>query len=335
MDKLDISILRALRSNPARNPYSSKLSTLREIASEVSVSKDTVKARLDLLTKKGVFGGWQVMLNPSLLSMQLARIWLEFAEESLKREAIERLKTQKMVQRFTDYYGNSLSYVTQFNKTSSLQDQIDSSKSHFSVKSSFGATIMFPDCTMREVTPSDMAIYNAIWNHYNRRLADIAGESGLPIRTVSRRLAKLSESKAIFVIPMINPFAIDGAVCQILVRHSKIQFPRLAQAIMAMGSDCVLFLEPHLESIVVVVMAARNLTRGQEMTRFLQNVKGIDWARLFLVTGTWRSPGPYLNPIDADYSDKAQTSQWQTWRFQYITRQEAIAPRKLIRFDSR
>jgi DNA-binding Lrp family transcriptional regulator len=88
MDTLDVNIFRDLTNDSYGAPHQSDLRRpLKEVARAFRVDEDTVRSRLRRLRKSGFLRGWVAIVNPSLLRMNVTRLWFDVPGRSVNHQA--------------------------------------------------------------------------------------------------------------------------------------------------------------------------------------------------------------------------------------------------------
>jgi DNA-binding Lrp family transcriptional regulator len=87
MDSLDVKIIRKFRAGGRSefDPFPTNINSLRQVASELGIDKETVRSRIAKLHKRGIFLGWSAMLNPKVLSLKAERVWITFGNPEIEK----------------------------------------------------------------------------------------------------------------------------------------------------------------------------------------------------------------------------------------------------------
>ncbi len=284
MDSLDVKIMRELRGgSSALDPFPSSLPSLRRIAEKLDVDKDTVRHRLAKLSENGIFLGWSAMINPNVLSLKAARIWLEFQEEESCSKMIRELSQIRSVRNITLYYGNALSFVLVYGRKEALDAQMKKLCEAGEFRQTHLASIKFPQCQTR-LTQNDLQIYESIRDDMQKSQLEISKEARVSLRTVKRRLLKLSEKNALLLIPGWEPRKVKGVPTEFSVFYSD---SRKSKQICTRASNelngILLFVESHDEPSACFLGIAENVSLAADAASRLRSLQGIISVKLNII----------------------------------------------------
>ena len=155
-------------------------------------------------------------MNPRLLGVRLAQIWFDVRPPSAKDELIRKLSLMPGILAISDCYGPSLTLVMMYESEISVKKELELIARMSNARSLVRANIPFPECAI-ELSHTDWRIIKAIQTDPRQSYSVISREVGMSQKTVKRRLQRMIEEKALFVIPSWNPRALDGAIIADLV----------------------------------------------------------------------------------------------------------------------
>jgi DNA-binding Lrp family transcriptional regulator len=266
MDPLDVKIFRKLRSGGRSefDPFPTGVNSLRQVASELDVDKDTVRKRIAIMQKRGMFLGWSAMINPNSLSLKAQRVWLGFHNKESKNRVTEELTKIRNVRTITIYFGDTLSFVFAHREGSQdpqryvveLAKQAGEAGTFAKLRE---CTISFPECS-RKLSANDRKLYEAVRNRVGKPRADISQEAGLSTRTVKRRFGELAEGSAILLLSALDPRKIDGVALELFVKSSsKKALGRLMSRITTKYDDFLLTIEEFEETSASFYFVVENI----------------------------------------------------------------------------
>jgi DNA-binding Lrp family transcriptional regulator len=248
LDSLDIKIIRRLRAagRSEFDPFPTTINSLRKVASDLKIDKDTVRRRLARLAQQGIFLGWSSMINPNALSLKAERVWLRFQNEEDKKKGSNALSRIRNIRTITIYFGNSLSFVFAGNDLTALKNYLHELSTQISEFSLIRESVIsFPE-SKRSLSSSDRKLYEAVRNSFERPQHEISRETGFSLRTVKRRFGDLTKSKTILLLSSWNPKKIKGAALEIYVNSSNQKaFDRLTSRISSKFDNSLLTIEPY------------------------------------------------------------------------------------------
>ena len=217
VDSLDVRVCRELfrdRTGPLLR--SDFRRSYRSMARKLQVDEVTVRNRIKRFQQSGFLKGWQLIVNPRLLGVRLAQVWFDVRPASAKDELVRKLSLIHGVLAISDSYGSSLALVIMFESELSAKREVELIARMSNAPSLARANIPFPVCAI-ELTHTDWRIIKAIQTNPRQSYSIISREVGTSQKTVKRRLRRMIQEKALFVIPSWNPRALDGAIIADLV----------------------------------------------------------------------------------------------------------------------
>lgn len=283
MERIELSVLRELCRGDGKAPFPTSVKSLRQIAKTLHTNKETVRMRLQRLKTNKVLDCWLCAINPNLLSLNVAHVWMELSNENFKARVYKEIVAMKNVRMIGNHFGPSLSFVCAYHNSKSLDEELRRITSGNQAKISAITTIMFPQ-VVEKLTERDLKIYKSIRNRFQKPRTEIANEARLSTRTVTRRLQSLLEKNALFLIPAYNPKKIDGVVAEMVVQHREHESTLAAiKSIEEETEDCLLYVERHIEPSASFVFIASNLRRIREILKYAKKQRGVKFAKVYLI----------------------------------------------------
>jgi len=217
MDSLDVRVYRELLHSITGPPLESDIRrSYRSVARKLRIDEVTIRNRIKGLQQSGFLKGWQLVVNPSLLGVKLSQLWFDVRPPSAKDDLVRKLSLIHGALAISDYYGSSLTLIIMYETESSARKEFELIARISNAESLVRASIPFPGCTI-ELTHTDWRIMKAIQTNPRQSYPVISREVGISQKTVRRRLQRMIEERALFVIPSLNPKALDGAIIADLV----------------------------------------------------------------------------------------------------------------------
>jgi len=217
VDSLDVRVCRELfrdRTGPVLQSDFRK--SYRSIARNLRVDEVTVRNRIKRFQQGGFLKGWRLIVNPGLLGVRLLQLWFDVRPPSAKDDLIRKLSLMPGILAISDCYGPSLTLVIMYEGEVSAKKESELIARMSNAQSLVRANIPFPECAI-ELTHTDWRIIKAIQTDPRQSYSVISREVGMSQKTVKRRLQRMIEERAVFVIPSWNPKALDGAIIADLV----------------------------------------------------------------------------------------------------------------------
>ncbi len=246
------------------------VSSIRQVASDMGIDKDTVRRRLSRLEAEGIFSGWYSMINPNSLSMKVERVWFSKFRERVEMDSvIERFSNTSNVRTITRYFDDALSIIYVKRQPGDLHNFLQSIFEKMDRPQVVRQeTLNFPPSS-RKLSLNDRNVYEAIRNRFDRPNSYIAGQAGLTVRSVRRKFHSLSESKAILLLSHWNPRKIKGVVLELFVRCSAEKaIEKFTTQVASEYDDFLLTIEPYEKHGACFYLITENIFQARECIRF-------------------------------------------------------------------
>jgi len=217
VDSLDVRVCRELfrdRTGPVLQSDFRK--SFRSMARRLRVDEVTVRNRIKRFQRSGFLKGWRLIVNPGLLGVRLAQLWFDVRPLSAKDELIRKLSLMHGVLVISDSYGSSLTLVLMYEGEISAKKEFELIARLSNAQSLVRVNIPFPGCAF-ELAHADWKIIKAIQTDPRQSYSVISRAVGMSQKTVRRRLQRMIDDRALFVIPRLNPKALEGAIIADLV----------------------------------------------------------------------------------------------------------------------
>jgi DNA-binding Lrp family transcriptional regulator len=212
LDRLDLEILKGLLLNngvPPGNPILRK--SFRSIAKELGVDQGTIRRRMKAFQERRVLRGWYLGTSPGLTGHDVIHAWFEVEDNSAKTHLTEKILNVKGVERACSYLGPKVSLVL-LSKKGTDSDMV---LNHLKTAAGPGMRLHkqgFIPVPAYRPKASDWAIIASLQRDPWKPYSVVAKEAGVSSRTVKRRVSRLSEDGVIYMLPIIDLKALQGAI---------------------------------------------------------------------------------------------------------------------------
>jgi DNA-binding Lrp family transcriptional regulator len=217
MDSLDVRIFRELWQGSVVPPLESDIRrSYRSMARKLGIDEVTFRNRVKKFQQSGLFKGWLLVVNPTLFDMRIGQLWLNVEAASAKDDLIKDLSLMPGVLAVMDCYGPSVTLVIMYESEIVLNRELELIARMSKDKKLIRVNIPVPK-SAAVLTRTDWKIIKAIQTNPRQSYPLISRKVGISTKTVKRRLGKMIEEMALFVLPSIDPKALEGATIADLV----------------------------------------------------------------------------------------------------------------------
>lgn len=284
MDALDVAILRRVIQEDASTPMSSNpMRSLRSIARDLEVDKETVRQRLRRLQEEQFLWPSTILVNPLLAGLRAAHLWLDGIATAAKPEALSNLGARPGVVLINDYVGSAL-YALEFHPKEKSSDRLREDVLEIpGVQDVRHEELWFPRADI-EIGPLDWRIVRGLQREPTTSSVALAKGVRLSVRTVRRRLQRMIEARALFVVPRFNTRALDGSIADLAVFYeadaSKSEVDRRA---LSRLSNHLIRADLHNRRFSFFNLIIDNVSRTRGVLDWVESQPGVATGRLDFV----------------------------------------------------
>jgi len=247
------------------------------MARDLGVDQSTVRARMRKFQDSGVLKDWSLGINPGNHGLHLGQVWLG-VQDSDKAAVVRSLLSSNDVERVCNYFGPTLSFIFLFQGGTDPQPRL----ARIVGRAGPGVTVLrqeiipIPSLPLKDIDASIIqSLQDDPWKSYRRVAKEVKASS----RTIARRVAKMSEEGAIYMLPVVDLKALQGVIpAELVVEYSSSNSkgPATARIVSRIGMDLVFsdVKGPH-GYFAVLVENLSQLEQLAELCRKEQGVKGI------------------------------------------------------------
>lgn len=311
-DLLDVRILRQLvQRSTLLAGHPGLPSSYREIARTLKVNRGTVRNRVVRLYRSNVLTGSTTFPNPELLGLRVVAYAFDVGSSRPKPDVVRRLLQLDGVLYLHNHHGSGVGMVVARESGAALRDavaQVDRVAEAIPWRI---AEIVYP--SVREVlSASDYALVERLARGGFRTYQELAVDTGVSVRTIKRKLARLITGHAMFTMPALNYPAIRGAVpadMQIAYASPAARAQCEPDVFQLLG-DYSVFIGPWT-TYSLYSMILPNVGRLTELTGRVRVLPGVDSVRSLFVEDhfdqSWML-GRYLRPSPSALPPKRTTT---------------------------
>ncbi|MFI5420583.1 MAG: AsnC family transcriptional regulator [Nitrososphaerales archaeon] len=284
MDSLDIRIIHYMLDTKATSPVDSNVrKSLSSIARKLKVDENTVKNRIDRLHRSGFLRGWCVGINPSLVNQKMTQIWFDVDDASSKQEVIEKISLIPGVAVIKNLFGSSLCIAFYYEGEQTLRKTIALISKIAGSDSTTSASEPFPVCKLK-LSSDDLRIITSLQKDPLKSYTGVAMELGLSTKTVKRRVARLTDGDALYLLAELDPkFMSGGIVCGLLIFYGDAKPNYLADDIVSYIGDKLIFANLEDAGHGYFAFIITNVVMAQQILTWAVAQKGVSRGRIDIV----------------------------------------------------
>lgn len=222
LDGLDVRIIRELTQAQTLLAGRPGLAgSYREVARKVGLPPSTVRSRIQRMYRTGVLRGSSHYPNPTLLGLRVGAYTFEVAPTLRKRDVVERLKLLEGTWFLQNFSSGLVGLVFVYNEDETADRKLaDIDRIAGAIPWRF-ADLPFPPSAL-VLSPTDRALIARLVRGNVATYDGLARDTGLSVRTIKRKLGRLTREMALFSLPTMDYRAVRGAVpADIVVAYSS------------------------------------------------------------------------------------------------------------------
>lgn len=271
MDAVDFRILAHLFRD-ARVPFET-------IGKAVGLSGNAVKARVHKMEEEGVLRGFLATPDPMLFGYRTAvMVWSHVDElDTREQEILEGIRELGAVRWVDVTLDGSLVLVALY-KDASEYDRLERAGASLLGKGpTFSVTCTEQATSLKELTLLDWKIVRALRRDGRKTLKDVVDETGASFKTVKKRMEKLLESEALWIMPNVSTSEATGLVLFDL--FVWLDDPKRRQEVLALlPKDAVAFPIETPKAGLGIHLHRENLRAAQADFRKVKSAPGVERA---------------------------------------------------------
>lgn len=300
MDTLDVKLLRdILQSGPPTSLDLGFRRSFSAIARDLGVDEGTLTNRIRRLHTSGFLKGWSVAINPRLIGEEMVQLWVDVEGPTAKTDAIAKVRLLPGVAVVKDLYGPSLGLVVYYEGEAHLQRltrllcQITGAKSVASMPEPF------PPCDLA-LSEGDLGLIRALQKEPLTSYARLAQRVGRTAKTVKRRVHRLSDGGAIYLVAELDPkFLIGGIVGSLLVSYEASAAKGVADAqVLSRVADRLMFASLDASHHSYFALVLSGVAQSRDILAEVRRIPGVVAARLDLVAEVFSQYDVYVEQVD-------------------------------------
>ena len=293
MDELDLKLLRALISEGALAQSENQVnSSLRSIAARLKADDMTVNLRYKRLQESGCLSAWHLLVNPTFFGCRLMDVTVDVLPESVKADAIRKLKLVHEVTGMIDFYGRALKVIAMYNSDESRSRIVELISRITNAEKVTQIRWAFPRCRTERLTEADVAIIRSLSHDARKSFINVSKELRLSTRTVRNRLGRLRRENTVFMLPVLNMGGVSGLIPIYLsyTYSQKGEKSKVDRAMLSQFGGSYLSLQFADPLSGYIFFGASTMAEVQDCLDWAKSQPGVATSRVDILTRTMMFP---------------------------------------------
>jgi DNA-binding Lrp family transcriptional regulator len=230
----------------------------------------------------GVLRGSSLLVNPNLLGLKYGALNIDVSPRLNKPDVISRLKGVEGVLYIHDFVGSFLWAGFAYEDDSALADKLKLMEEEAGSEGAF-SRIPYPPSTAALTRPEAELVLRLLRGRFES-YGELAKELGISVRTLQRRLSRLTGEGTLFSLPSIDYRAITGSVpADLLVFFRDAEAARgSAERILAIVGDRLVF-AALWDVVGMCSMILPSLAPMNDISEQVRQVDGVKATRVEIV----------------------------------------------------
>jgi DNA-binding Lrp family transcriptional regulator len=288
LDDLDVRVCREFMQDRGTYPLQSDIrQSFSKVADRLGIDEATVRRRITKLRESGFMKDSYVFPNPGLFELRVAHARLDVprgVRPRMKDDLTRKIKLVQGVWTIANHFGSSMRVVMYFEDEASLRRQTELISRISNCDDFLYREIHFPPCAV-ELSEDDLELVKSIQTDPSKPYDEIANQTGTSSRMVKRRLERMLEGRALFMIPSLRPRALEGALLAelLVVCESPEAMRRANGEIAAHIDDCLMSAQLGDPEHMLFLLVITKPSRVREILEWVMRRPGVKDAFLDLV----------------------------------------------------
>ena len=212
LDKLDITILRELTQAQTVLPGRPGLSSsYREVARKIGFSAGTVRNRINSMYSSGVLIGSSVYPNPNFLGLKAGAFAIDSSPLVSKSDVVDGIRSIDGVYFIQNFHGAYIGIAFVYQDEESLSNKLASFRKATGAEDGMFTRVVYPPCRDTLTVPEWKLVASLTRGRF-QNYDKLARELNISVRTLKRRLSRITAVGAILSVPNMDYTAISGGV---------------------------------------------------------------------------------------------------------------------------
>jgi DNA-binding Lrp family transcriptional regulator len=278
LDNIDLKIINSLTID-SRIPY-------RTMASTVGITPNAIKSRVNKMLERKIIQNFIVYVNPAIFGYEKKCLLTV-------RHINKRTKEEDIIKRLS-LLGEVLAYGKQLGLTSmfliAVKPEVED-KFELMTDLLKPAIVEYRFVTQlppsMNLTDSDLKIIRSLLSNARMEVGDIAKESSISARTVTRRLEKMRENHVIkfsTIIDMSSMQLVGYIEFAVIINVDKSLHAYILKRIYRELQEYLKFCDENQTEVILAAFFCTNITTLDSILTKIESFEGVEHAEVFIMT---------------------------------------------------
>jgi DNA-binding Lrp family transcriptional regulator len=284
VDRLDVRILREMSQGGSVWPAHPGLTaSYRGISRKLGVAPGTVRNRVREMIRTGFLGGVSVYVNPNLLGLLGASYGIEVPSSARRSDALERLSRLPGVVFLEIFRGPMVGLALVLRSEEEVGPTLSSIDRVAHCPRGIFTRVQHPPCT-DVLSQQDWRLASRLMTDRILPYDALAGELGVSVRTLKRRMERLLQSSALLTFPKLDFRCVQGAVtADLLVGYAHRPSREHARSKIMQRLEEWMFFAGIWDEFELYRLILPNLALASQLAEEVGRLPGVGFARAELV----------------------------------------------------
>jgi DNA-binding Lrp family transcriptional regulator len=284
LDELDIRIVRELAQGRHEGLAWGEINpSYREIGMKLGVSRETVRDRVEKMSRSGFLKVFPIQVNPSLLGLKLGALAVDVPNTTRKVELLEELSLVDGMVLVVTHVGGMIGMSFYYEDEKARDKKIRLIVSISGGKMWKFTAQQVPRCGI-VLSPRDWQIVAALQRRKMRATSKIAAELGVSVRTLKRRTKRMIDGMAIStIVSTAEGFMGAGVIGNLQVEYSSAKARPETERDLLHELDSRLIFAGLWESFSLFTLVLPSIPAASQILEKVRRAKGVAQARLDLI----------------------------------------------------
>jgi DNA-binding Lrp family transcriptional regulator len=245
------------------------------LGKKLGVDEEAIRLRVKKIADSGLIEGWQLIINPHMIGLELASVLVEVDEATrIKDEVISQLKLLDRVVFIFNFFDRGLRVAFYYEDEQELQRKTDLIRLMCGSKSFLILRHISPPFHMK-LRRTDWQILKSLRQDPKKNSSVIARELKLSTRTITRRLTVLLENNTFYVLPIGNLKKSKDLAYHLFVSFADKERKQSANGLFLEMIPQIVYFDSNLQDFTNFCVLCESVSEAEQIIQMTKEVDGV------------------------------------------------------------